>query len=166
MPIVNIKETSGIGIGTYSTTTSSDKKKLEINEDWIVSGLYPVGSIHITTDNTNPSKYFGGTWTRFSQGRVLVCVDSTDSNLSTVQTTGGEKKHTIVLDEMPKHRHSHSQEDDKIKSGSSANDRPGSYTTTATAYWYNSPQYSASGATTPHNNLQPYITCYMWLRIE
>ena len=55
---------------------------------------YPVGAIYISTASTNPSTIFGGTWASFGQGRVLVGVDSSDSDFNTSQETGGSKTQT------------------------------------------------------------------------
>lgn len=53
--------------------------------------IYPVGSIYISTVNTNPSTYFGGTWSAVAQGRTLVGVNSSDTDFNTVMKTGGNK---------------------------------------------------------------------------
>jgi len=155
MPIVNIKPTA-IGLGKITNSTNI----LDINDEWTVTGLYPVGSIHITTDATNPATYFGGTWERFGNGKVLVCVDESYIGFQTAQITGGESYHTLIEAEMPSHKHQHSKNESAIKSSGSI-DRP--YVYGSTSPHINS-EYSYSGNTVAHNNLQPYITCYMWVR--
>jgi hypothetical protein len=71
---------------------------------------YPVGSIYISTSNTNPSTFIGGTWVAYGQGRTLIGAGTgTDSN-STSKTfsagsTGGEYTHTLTIAEMPSHAH-------------------------------------------------------------
>ena len=34
-------------------------------------GVYPVGSVYISVNNTSPAQLFGGTWERIAQGRAL-----------------------------------------------------------------------------------------------
>lgn len=34
--------------------------------------IYPVGSIYMSVNNTNPGTLFGGTWERIAQGRTLM----------------------------------------------------------------------------------------------
>lgn len=63
----------------------------------IISSIYPVGSIYITIDNTNPATTLGlGTWEKIGGGRVLQNSDSThaagttvDAGLPNITGTGG-----------------------------------------------------------------------------
>lgn len=49
--------------------------------------LYPIGSIYLSVNNTNPSEYFGGTWTQVSQGRCLFGAGTLSGNTYTAGTT-------------------------------------------------------------------------------
>lgn len=71
----------------------------------IFDAIYPVGSIYTSINSTDPSTLFGGTWERFGKGKVLVGVDEDDSDFSEANKTGGEKTHTLTVDEMPSHTH-------------------------------------------------------------
>lgn len=52
--------------------------------------IYPVGSIFMSTTNTNPGTYFGGTWVAWAQGRVVLGVGSNGTtNYTTANSTGG-----------------------------------------------------------------------------
>lgn len=53
--------------------------------------IYPVGSIYLSTNNTNPSTFWGGTWVAWGSGRVPVGVNTGDSNFNAVEKTGGTK---------------------------------------------------------------------------
>ena len=55
----------------------------------ILKRIYPVGSIYMSVNNTNPSNLFGGTWAAWGAGRVPVGVNASDSDFSTVEKTGG-----------------------------------------------------------------------------
>ena len=165
--------------------------------------VYPIGSIYISYDSTNPGTLFGGTWEAFGKGQTLVGIDSSQTEFNTVGKTGGEKVHTLTIDEMPSHTHiftgdtvvtseapdhKHLYDDytvvispgtntgyfnfefdssgkgTAITSGEDPNDRKtkgaGAHTHTVTATGSN----SSSGGSKAHNNLQPYITVYMWKR--
>ena len=67
-----------------------------------MDNIYPVGSIHITTDNVNPSTYFGGTWEKLSGG-YLYAAASTISK--TTYTGWGTQSHTLTINQMPSHGH-------------------------------------------------------------
>ena len=100
---------------TYSTATSStdglmsknDKSKL----DNIFNSIYPVGSIYMSVNSTNPANLFGGTWTRIANGRALIGVDENNSNFNSAKKTGGSfshnhtnpstGSHVLTLNEMP-----------------------------------------------------------------
>jgi microcystin-dependent protein len=67
---------------------------------------YYVGRIITNTSGTNPADYLGfGTWEQYGKGKVLVGMDSDDSDFSTVGNTGGEKIHTLTTAELASHTH-------------------------------------------------------------
>ena len=80
-------------------------KSAEVNLNF--ETLYPVGSIYINASvSTNPSTLFGfGTWVEFGKGRVLVGVDTGQTEFDTLGETGGAKTHTLSINEMPSHNH-------------------------------------------------------------
>lgn len=127
-----------------------------------IYNLYPVGSIYISVVNTNPKKYFGGTWQSFGSGQVLVGVDTTQTEFNKVMKTGGEKTHTLTTNEIPSHNHTY-----EGWTGSSQWALGGVWLRAAKGdgnTLYNN-SVSSTGGNQPHNNLQPYITVYMWRRV-
>lgn len=56
---------------------------------------YPVGSIFITTTNTNPGTFIGGTWESYGTGRTLVGVDTNDNDFNVANKMGGEKNQQL-----------------------------------------------------------------------
>lgn len=123
---------------------------------------YRVGDLFLTTIATNPSSYLGGKWELFGPGRCLVCVDTSQTEFNSVKKTGGEKTHTLNTDEIPAHQHS------------LLNTNPGGYTVSWTSHsagaqegkgFPNNIRTTFAGGGQPHNNLQPFITCYIWIRI-
>lgn len=127
----------------------------------IGNALYPVGSIYMSVNNTNPSTFFGGTWVSWGAGKVPVGVDANDTDFATVEKTGGEKTHTLTVSEMPSHKHTV----EAIGSGTTQQELTAfNVGTTSGIDSYAGTDFTGGGQA--HNNLQPYITCYMWKRTE
>lgn len=119
--------------------------------------MHRVGDIIFSTSDENPSTIYGGTWVAWGKGRVPVGVDTSDSDFNTVEKTGGEKEHTLTVDEMPSHKHDFGQQ---FATTSSLSGEYGYYMIAGTQ----TDVIKNTGGNQPHNNLQPYITCYMWKR--
>ena len=67
----------------------------------LLSLIFPIGSTYVTQTNTNPSTILGfGTWERL-KGKVCLGLDEDDNDLKTIGNTGGEKTHTLTLNEIP-----------------------------------------------------------------
>lgn len=126
----------------------------------ILDMIYPVGSIYISISSSNPSYIMGGTWQRFANGKTLVGIDEYDSDFNFPNRTGGAKTHTLTTSEMPSH--SHGFNGNKMV-GNGYGDGPANVT--ASGGWFQlHPSTSTEGGSQPHNNLQPYVTVYMWRR--
>ena len=120
--------------------------------------MHRVGDIIFNTSDENPSTIYGGTWVAWGKGQVPVGVDTSDSDFNTVEKTGGEKEHTLTVDEMPSHKHDFGQQ---FATTSNFSGSYGYYMIKGTQ----TDVIKNTGGNQPHNNLQPYITCYMWKRI-
>lgn len=147
--------------------------------------IYPVGSIYLSTNSTNPSNLFTGTtWEAYSQGRVLVGNGTSDRSFS-AGSTGGESTHTLTSNEAAQKSitigydggHSHNvtvpnapNSENYVEKGSTTSWQYCSYNTTRNLNGVTTSEgehyHSVSGenANSAHNNLQPYIVCYMWRR--
>jgi hypothetical protein len=68
--------------------------------------VWPIGSIHLRYDNTNPGTLFGGTWTQMARGKMLMGQDDTDVDFDTLGETGGLKSKALTLGQIPPHPHS------------------------------------------------------------
>ncbi len=131
-----------------------NQAKLDIN---------PVGSIITTISDTNPSSYLGGIWERYGQGRALVGVDENDDDFNEANKTGGEKTHALTVEELPSHNHAVSRynpsgtgfDQSQRKLAAAPNNGTGVAGATETA---------TSGGDKAHNNMQPYISVYMFRR--
>ena len=150
----------------YVGNTGKQLKNIKSNQE-LVDLIYPVGSIYLSINNTNPGTLFGGTWEQIKDRFLLAC-GSTYNNGSTggsathIHSTGN---HTLTVDEMPSHNH------------------PGIFKyTNQSGGWYarlflgtDGKQLENEGKTgggKPHNHgntgstnhMPPYLAVYMWKR--
>lgn len=142
----------------------------------LLEKVYPVGSIYISANRVSPQVFLGGTWEPFAYGRTLVGVDDSDSSpdidFAEPLKIGGEKKHKLTVAEMPSHDHPITGDVtsnsplymQNIASSFYSNGSPTLGGTSNTWQW--SKSIVAQGGDQAHNNMQPYITVYMWRRIS
>lgn len=74
-----------------SETVSKIHLENYIAKSDLLNLMYPIGSLYMSVNATNPSTLFGGTWERYAKGRTIVGVDENDGDFSTVKKTGGNK---------------------------------------------------------------------------
>lgn len=125
--------------------------------------FYPVGTIYESTKPDNPATFMGGTWSRFGNGRVLVGVDENDADFNTVNKTGGEKKHTQTIAEMPSHTHGGDNGKQFHYYTASSGETGGDGVNTGTTF-KSGANTGATGGGQPFNILQPYVAVYRWQR--
>jgi len=128
----------------------------------VFDAIYPIGSIYMSATMSTAAQVaaaFGGTWVAWGAGRVPVGVDTSQVEFDTVEETGGEVTHTLTIDEMPKHYHNLGQMYDGYHLTGQTSQPRGVYADFAQAV-----HTTSVGDSQAHNNLQPYITCYMYKR--
>lgn len=193
----------GVAVGKVSEVDNA----FEVAEDWdvrvygkllkdyiqsFIKTMYPVGSIYMSVNATNPSTYFGGTWVAWGAGRVPVGINTSDSNFNTVEKTGGAATVTLTTAQMPAHTHTFTGSSATTSSKGAHTHNIGRDTdggSGSSRYTVHSAGVSGAGGTSPtssagahthtvtangtnantggggaHSNLQPYIVCYMWKR--
>jgi microcystin-dependent protein len=142
--------------------------------------VYPVGSIFTTVTNYADSAAVvtaigGTTWTAFGAGRVLVGLDSSDTDFDAAEETGGAKTVTLTSAQsgVPAHAHKFRLTSDSTVDsgdtgaivvsggGSTVNGVTGDPSNTAGEQIGGN---TAADAASAHTNLQPYIVVYMWKR--
>lgn len=136
--------------------------------------VYPVGSIYLSVNNINPGTLFGGTWVAWGSGQVPVGVNTSITQFATVEQTGGEIEHTLILDEIPAHDHLDVATGDEVGAypvkpysfddGGGLLQGPASGIVSSGYQVATTNPIVSNGGGEAHNNLQPYITCYMWKR--
>lgn len=119
---------------------------------------YPVGSIYMSVNSTNPGTLFGGTWEQIKD-KFLLAAGSTYK----AGATGGEATHKLTVNEMPNHQHS-------IwfpNAGGEQNAALGFPTTgSRNTYYAEASKTAARGGDEAHNNMPPYLTVYVWKRTK
>ena len=92
-------------IETKDITASNNIKVNSLNNIMIgditlLDALYPVGSIYISINKTNPNAFIGGKWEQITD-KFLLCGNSK----STALTTGGAYNVKLSVDNLPSHNH-------------------------------------------------------------
>ena len=118
---------------------------------------WPVGSVYTSIAATNPSTLFGGNWEAFGAGRVMVGLDSGDTDFDTAEEIGGTKTHALSIAEMPAHSHTFTA----FQTVSGSVNRSGGGALSASA----SSSTASTGGGAAHTIVQPYIVVYMFKRI-
>lgn len=142
----------------HNTTPMADY--LEEFKTNLYKSFYPVGSILILDNNTDPNTLFPDTaWEKYSQGEILVGYGYLDGNTSNQQITfdkevTGQTTVTLTVRQLPSHNHAMYQSN--IAKGSAGYDYQGSGADNYTDY---------TGGDEAHNNMMPYIAVNIWRRV-
>ena len=153
----------------------------------IVNRIYPVGSIYLSVNPTNPRSLFGGTWVAWGQGRVPIGIGSNGTtNYTTANATGGAEKRShnhsaatsgstaLTVNQIPSHNHvmaikhvdGTATRGEVLNTGLTSNQSDGrirAYSTSTGGGQGHT--HSIPAANTVSMDIrQPYITCYMWRR--
>lgn len=163
---------AGNGIYCYiEDYRTGERKRMSLDADGFDPPLsffnlvYPVGAIYMSVNPTNPSELFPRTaWAEWGKGRVPVGVDTSQTEFNKAEKTGGSKSVTLTVDHMPSHTHKVPKPEwygvvtdadtgfGLLRTKNPIKDGSDGFVSTAT------------GSGKAHSNLQPYITCYMWVR--
>ena len=177
---VTLNKTS-MGLNNVDNTSDEDKPVSTAVQAAIDAAVaqtkkesYPIGSLYFNAvDSTNPASLLGfGTWSAYAEGRVPVG-KAPSGTFATAGDTGGAETHTLSMSEIPNATGAmtaHSSMSafwgpNGVFSSStiaSTYARPG--TSTSGANSVNILRFNLGGGGQAHNNLQPYITVYIWRR--
>lgn len=135
-------------------SSAGETKKTEINS--ILNLVFPIGRGFIDFTDTDYSNYLGFTWERELIGMTPIGLDVNDNDFNTIGKTGGEKTHTLTIDEMPKHSHN-------VLIGGDGDKYASPFVTNGNNLYY--VPTNEAGNNQAHNNLQPYQVVAYWKRI-
>ena len=189
---------TNLGLGTAATTAATDyataaqgtKADTALQN---VSTAWPIGSVFISVVSTNPATLLGfGTWSAFGAGRMLVGLDSGDTDFDAVEEVGGAKTKTIAQANLPnistgagtahthtQNAHTHDFLPRSATTGSVSSIVTGTLDTSSTISGANQPHvqnqtatnqnesahtHSLGGSGTALNVVNPYIVVYMFKR--
>ena len=169
-----IKLTSGTDFGSSlpSNMQSNQLFFQTLGSNYILDNVYPVGSIYMSVNSTNPKNLFGGTWEQI-QGKFLFGMNSSYP----AGSTGGEITHKLTWNEMPGHYHEglyYSYQDTKnlitLNAGSASYHIPWGSSDYAGDYGAGTGEKElitgSAGSGVAHNNMPPYLSVYIWKRTK
>ena len=132
----------------------------------VVERDHHVGSLYISENATSPAELYGGTWEQIKDRFILAAGDTYAAG-----STGGEAKHTLTEDELPRIR-------DRLNGfavyNANAVGTSGVITLSEEAGQSNvqlgdGTKYATLimplGDSQPHNNMPPYYSAYIWRRV-
>ena len=164
LPALNVEPT-GVSIGMLSSSNIHERK-FEVGSDYTAHfygkvEIFPVGAIYLSVTPENPGNYFYGEWERWGNGKMPLGVDESESSeiYNSVEQIGGAKTVKLTVNQIPPHNHAY-------RRGSGSEGDNNSRFSSQTTGNYGRVNTSTTGGGQPHNNMPPFITCYMWKRIR
>lgn len=147
----------------YSRTLAELKGDIGVDTATLVDLFYPIGSIYMSTDTTNPQSRFTGTYWLPIYNRFLLGAGDTYK----AGTMGGEATHTLTRSEIPSHYH-----DEYLGNDGGPDSAPSGYSgwpniayASKKTWWATGSKTSGAGGDGAHNNMPPYLAVYMWRRV-
>ena len=126
---------------------------------------YDIGDILQTKNNKNPSERWPGTeWTAIET--FLLGVSETHP----IGTTGGEEEHALTVEELATHDHNTISTGQKLLYDAATSTKWGSPIQNNISQYVaglnGSFRTSSTGSGSPHNNMPPYTSIYIWERTK
>lgn len=179
-------------IGTNVTAANIGSEISSLKSD-LANKLYPVGSIYMSVNATNPAELFGGTWEQI-KGRFLVGTGANDANTSDWWGHEDANRYNIPAGELggiASHSHTLSSNGaacignfstvtafstggsykwkDYYNSSPDSNmfafmHDPDNAFTSSTDYYNSGSFVGLTGSTDTTNSMPPYLAVYMWKR--
>lgn len=177
---------------SYNSTYTGDKHDTYVLKQDLIDLIYPIGAVYISVNNTNPGTLFGGTWEQI-QDRFLLCAGSsyaagtTGGEATHTLTQAETPAHTHTRGTMNITGAAFTSHSQGICYLNVAGCSGAFYGTTnvtncgkvavngtfsgaaalgldASRSWTGAT--SSVGGNEAHNNMPPYLSVYVWKRIE
>lgn len=158
-PKMKTKNGVNFDLSTKNDVTVEVTKQLNT----FIDKIYHVGRIIETIDEEFDPNTIIGHWELFGKGRVTVCVDKNNPSMNEAGMTLGEAKVTLTVDEMPNHSH---MQYVTAKTDPTTGVRVDYNEDGASGAFEQGINTGNTGNGQPHNNMQPSITVYRWMRIS
>lgn len=176
--------------GTAANSTKFNNYTFDALKSYMLDLAHPIGSYYWSSNSTNPSSLFGGTWEQITDKFVLAAGSS-----YSVGATGGAATVTLTANQMPSHTHTFTGTAASHTHNCQIYTNNNTNFTMATAgvrlsnpSWVNAGEKTAgstggdncgvtesrsitpagtnsnTGGGAAHNNMPPYIVAYCWRR--
>ena len=163
-------------MASNSNTSIASQQSIKAYITSVMSTLNPIGTIREFNVSTNPATLLGfGTWSAYGSGRVTVAI-SADTEFDTVDEEYGSKTHALSIAELAAHNHGGATGNDSPdhthaqswassnNSGTGGGGPDNGSQATGGASVRHTHTVASQGSGTAHNNIQPSITVYRWVR--
>lgn len=166
-----------------STPKETKKIKYGTLKTLLLDTIYPIGSIYMSVNGTDPEILFGGKWDPLKDRFLLGAGDAYSSGAN-----GGEATHTLTTNEMPSHTHTQNAHGHQVYGGGDRdsycyganygtiglggciNDKNLGYVTNSnngnSLIRSTTATNNYTGGGQAHNNMPPYLVVHMWKRIN
>lgn len=157
-------------------TIINDISELKADVAAIANVIYPVGSIYLSVNSTNPKTLFGGTWTQLKDRFLLGAGEESNGSTggatshshgyrigyrSYYQNPAGQSDNWILAYDYLNKKWVNATGDEGVKIGTSYSNQG---TETANIKADNAVGLSVYANTTATSSLPPYLVVYMWKR--
>ncbi len=152
---LSVTSENAIANKAVTSAINALKDSIEKAKAQVLLAAYPIGSVYISTADTNPALLFGGRWERLKDTFLLACGDTYSAG-----DEGGEATHTLTVAEMPGHNHSITYRD----TYSTINVQRIAVSTGDADIVTTDIVTNSTGGNEAHNNMPPYLAVYVWKR--
>lgn len=146
-------EASGLSAQLAYLTQQAENSGSGDVRSLILQCVYPVGAVYISSKDTSPASFLGGTWEQIKDVFLLAAGDT-----YALGTTGGEAAVRLTVDQLPAHTH-------KFTKGKGNTQTQNSYSPSNYDNFSSNVENDYVGGGKSHNNLPPYKARCVWKRV-